>query len=500
MDLPTPPNFGAMASTSNLSVESSEWNCNSNMADNEQGFFTKDLLSNGNSRMALNVAHAIGLPNFSKSFIDQLYSTSNDPSMTDIGVGTPQYPAVFAEYDFALPPLPVKEPVKTHVNRRTNMQKNLTCSKCHDSVGTALIRGNKDSQISVDLVCNNCDLSKPVTSAPSRKRRKTDITKVECEVCKIRLGSGGVKVLEEDLKLEYICCACDITYMFCSECGGGGKQRTGKWRPKELFENGRRTCSLPHIRVGTVPIHYQVINLEDITAPILQGIQDVFFDCYLSLYCLPTLMANPQYATYAHIRREIERLWKTSVLDVISQSPTGDTAKYITLAWIQKRHRNKGSPQKSSPTTKDMLPWLKRLHFDNVVSSDVPESSQSECFIAFNITEWSPSKKSVVVTQVAPRSVFLKTMDGYLELMKTVIDKIKADAASSSQEPPLHIVCWARQDHARLACIPSRLRFSLLSAYLCDHPELNPSLVDRDFLTDSNNSTFAASIQDVFRV
>ncbi|KAJ3106658.1 hypothetical protein HDU97_005810 [Phlyctochytrium planicorne] len=37
---------------------------------------------------------------------------------------------------------------------------------------------------------------------------------------------------------------------FCTKCGGGGQWRTGRWRPKELFDSNRKTCSLPHLRLG----------------------------------------------------------------------------------------------------------------------------------------------------------------------------------------------------------------------------------------------------------
>ncbi|KAJ3177317.1 hypothetical protein HDU87_004569 [Geranomyces variabilis] len=60
-----------------------------------------------------------------------------------------------------------------------------------------------------------------------------------------------------NLDIESVCVPCYAKYGFCSECGGGGTYRTGKYRPRELFQAGRRTCSLSHVRVGrSHPVRY----------------------------------------------------------------------------------------------------------------------------------------------------------------------------------------------------------------------------------------------------
>ncbi|KAJ3037120.1 RNA helicase required for poly(A+) mRNA export [Rhizophlyctis rosea] len=50
----------------------------------------------------------------------------------------------------------------------------------------------------------------------------------------------------------------------CSaESGGGGKYRTGKWRPVGLFLPGRGTCHLPHIRIGSSTLTSKSFTLPD---------------------------------------------------------------------------------------------------------------------------------------------------------------------------------------------------------------------------------------------
>ncbi|KAJ3128623.1 hypothetical protein HK101_005370, partial [Irineochytrium annulatum] len=57
----------------------------------------------------------------------------------------------------------------------------------------------------------------------------------------------------------------------CSSCGGGSTLRTGKWRPKQMFEAGRKTCSLSHVRVGN-PSGFRVITYRiPVKWPALDG-------------------------------------------------------------------------------------------------------------------------------------------------------------------------------------------------------------------------------------
>jgi hypothetical protein len=336
-------------------------------------------------------------------------------------------------------------------------------------------------------------------SEKKRKRRETKI--VDCEVCHSTIGNGGIKSADSDLKVEFVCTGCGEKYMFCSECGGGGKQRTGKWRPKELFEQGRRTCSLPHIRVGSAEIHYKVVPVEELTSEILQGIQDVFFDCMLSLYCIPNVMTGTYYEKFGTIKREIEQLWLTSVLDVLINNAL-DGRKYVTVAWIHKRHRNKGMGR--SNTSRGIVPWLQKLGLSGIIpppknKGDEESEDTNHCFVAFSIAEWEPLSKTIFMAQMAPRSVFLKTMEGYHDLIKHCVEFIKKDAKSEILPTPEHIWCWVKADHARLQTIPSRLKFVPKGDYLDLHPNLDPSIFERkgyEPLYGEGTDLYAAAVKN----
>lgn len=383
-------------------------------------------------------------------------------------------------------------------NRRRSSQHTICCTQCDTQIGIVFIRGSYNAAIQqpANIVCKECSQPEQVAIEPAhvdddeyveageaKKRKRADEQVVDCEVCRGCIGVGGISseclVDGGEIKSEFVCADCGDKYMFCSECGGGGKQRTGKWRPKELFENGRRTCSLPHIRVGTAEVHYKVIPIKDLTTEILQGIQDVFFDCLISLYCVPNVMMTSKFGTFDAIKAEIEQLWLNSVLDVLTHKVLMGQ-KYITVAWIQKRHRNKGVGKPNA--MKDSVPWLQKLGLSGIISGATRtgnEDEDNQCFVAFSIAEWDVASQSIFLAQMAPRSVFLKTMDGYVDLIKNCVAAIHNQANESQIAKPTHIWCWAKPDHARLQSIPIRLKFMPREDYLGINPKLAAESLDR---------------------
>ncbi|KAJ3098216.1 hypothetical protein HDU97_004198 [Phlyctochytrium planicorne] len=125
-----------------------------------------------------------------------------------------------------------------------------------------------------------------------RKRRVKGLRgsqRVYCEACNRRMGfvgsmggagiegssvgasagGGGVGAsgVEGRMNVEPICARCVRGYDLCTQCGGGGTFRTGKWRPRQLFEPGRRTCSLSHDRIGAIS-HFQITSYACPSSPI----------------------------------------------------------------------------------------------------------------------------------------------------------------------------------------------------------------------------------------
>ncbi|KAI8807781.1 hypothetical protein BJ742DRAFT_810760 [Cladochytrium replicatum] len=473
--------------------------------------------------------------------------------------------------------------------RRKTHEEPVHCSSCQERIAVVYLRGTQkafENGYAVDILCEQCVQSGGVTnvmsavsasSSTNTRKRNRETPSVDCEVCKRHLGSGGVRKRpispvanpiplnqtasssqhsassspsnsntlweEPEFGIEFICTSCADKYLFCSECGGGGRNRTGKWRPKELFEKGRKTCSLPHIRIGDATVNYRVLEVpRELTDVVLRGLQDVFFDMALSLYAIPALIELRKYdGQFENVRREIEKQWTETVVDVVhrdnddeGQSSSGGDAtsptttgspsgpgrvygkkKYLTVAWINKIQRNKGKTSRSSmqftpsatpPASAlnaaggvnrgENVPWLVRLALEGtvaprralrdeeVVLTPGEDPVEDRVYVGFCITEWDREHNTLFMIQIAPRSVYLPTMESYGELLRRAVERIQADARHDGLAPLSHIWCWTRTldaEHTRIGSIPERLGFIPRDKYVeNEHPELR-SVSDRAF-------------------
>lgn len=128
-------------------------------------------------------------------------------------------------------------------------------------------------------------LPKPTSKGTFRKRTKrTDGTNlVACDVCLRDIASGAVLSLptssEVSFAVEVVCLSCSTKYRRCSDCGGGGGARlgVGKWRSRELFFEGRKTCRLSHLRLGLLSdMCYDIWRVGDIPR---EELEDVVEKC-----------------------------------------------------------------------------------------------------------------------------------------------------------------------------------------------------------------------------
>ncbi|KAJ3201930.1 hypothetical protein HDU67_000973, partial [Dinochytrium kinnereticum] len=124
----------------------------------------------------------------------------------------------------------------------------------------------------VDVTCLRCfggvsvgaALGGPEERAP-RRRTLGPGRAVMCYACGVQVGFGGVRCavvgegggeeeeggwVETAFGVEVVCADCESHFSFCTNCGGGGTWRSGKWRPKQLFQPAKQNCTLSHTRVG----------------------------------------------------------------------------------------------------------------------------------------------------------------------------------------------------------------------------------------------------------
>ncbi|KAJ3190913.1 hypothetical protein HK101_008260 [Irineochytrium annulatum] len=143
------------------------------------------------------------------------------------------------------------------------------CGVCGAPLGSMHLVGEEDdfaAPFVCDVVCASCGGDGESGGGSKGKKRKRGARKrVECRICLEVQGSGGCRVpagderraagaeawIEPSFKAELFCRSCEEEFRFCSSCGGGSTTRSGKWRPRQLFNASRKTCLLPHSRAGS---------------------------------------------------------------------------------------------------------------------------------------------------------------------------------------------------------------------------------------------------------
>ncbi|GAA5887708.1 hypothetical protein JCM6882_001504 [Rhodosporidiobolus microsporus] len=150
------------------------------------------------------------------------------------------------------------------------------------------------------------DKDKAPTYRKKNKRLDDRSSLTACDVCLRDVAVGGVlpSPVENppagariDFMIEVVCVSCDSKYRRCTDCGGGGGTRagTGKWRCKELFLDGRKTCCLSHQRLGAFPdMNYEVWNIRDIPGDEVDDLSErcerIFRNQMLAGICIPEVL------------------------------------------------------------------------------------------------------------------------------------------------------------------------------------------------------------------
>jgi hypothetical protein len=306
----------------------------------------------------------------------------------------------------------IKQAAEKASNRRQTLSQQLNCQKCSGTLGTLHLRGPAkcfESKISPSFTC---DLCYQVYAFESQKKR-TRTSSTSCEICNSKQVYGSFNNYSEDqlldnITISFTCSKCELLYQFCSECGGGGKLRTGKWRPIGLFEADRKTCNLPHIRIGSVAVNYKIYDIpRQLSDQCIEGIKDVYFDCMISLYAIPSTLETPRFQSSLGKVRDLVQINWHNYLSQPLQNNVGNNNTYLTVASIEKRQRNQGKGIHKKKE-KEEIPWLARLAKDGIVASsaksnqvqtvmamETVESNINHAFVGFSIMEWMKEKGKI---------------------------------------------------------------------------------------------------------
>ncbi|KAJ3030983.1 hypothetical protein HDV00_008606 [Rhizophlyctis rosea] len=246
--------------------------------------------------------------------------------------------------------------------RKKNLEVMGRCIHCGKTLASFFMRGSKavvEAGVIIEVSCIECeggvnpadedDGDVGSGGGGTGKKKRTRLEKIDCEVCKKPIGVGRVRGTDEnadaDFTIEVVCSSCKGRFGFCTECGGGGKYRTGKYRPVELFPKGRKTCLLSHVRVGKSGLEYWCFRSGEVRGEVLPRYGKVFMDAFLSLYATPKVMEEvPAFHTFHNVRKFLREAWHETVEDLL-RPDTADSVFYCAVSWINGPVKVKGKPR-----------------------------------------------------------------------------------------------------------------------------------------------------------
>ncbi|KAJ3102591.1 hypothetical protein HDU96_009580 [Phlyctochytrium bullatum] len=197
-------------------------------------------------------------------------SVSASPSPSP-AVSPPPIPAAAVTSGDDLPPI--------HLSRASHRLR-ARCTLCRTGVCILVLHAMSPPLCIADVRCSACAGSESPRGGARAGRRRRRVRRVDgstalkCDACGVVVGVGGARVAGEaawvdpGCGVEAVCDRCVNEFDFCTQCGGGGNFRTGKWRPRQLFDPPRRNCTLPHLRLGHLGPHHTItFRLPPTSAP-----------------------------------------------------------------------------------------------------------------------------------------------------------------------------------------------------------------------------------------
>ncbi|KAJ3102719.1 hypothetical protein HDU97_000332 [Phlyctochytrium planicorne] len=392
-------------------------------------------------------------------------------------------------------PSPPTRPIQPFTLPQINLSKSSTsrsfeCNRCLELLGMLIYYGSekelKQSTVG-EFLCRNC---KPLLgesfcddddSAPvSRKRRLKKMGKdtiVICHACRRKIATGGVKVAppgavlknampavewEEPLcGIEHLCLDCVRNFDFCSQCSGGNSFRCGKWRPRQLFQHGRKTCNLPHYRnpnakkIRTTIIGCPTERIEDNEGRVV----GTMFDPFPEILCGEDLKALPgtsqeNIETLRAFRNKL--MHRYSFLSLAAWGTAFNMAKYSDLqgTWDQLLKRVDigtayfnnflvGGFPDDVPTEDRMVAHTNSRRYLIVLENDTPPSEKQKGKreepdpMVYLTLEWKIAAKCV---HAHFRFFKYGESDHYKSLVRAAFKRILKDSLCMSCEMPLHLV------------------------------------------------------------
>ncbi|KAJ3007735.1 hypothetical protein HKX48_008958, partial [Thoreauomyces humboldtii] len=269
----------------------------------------------------------------------------------------------------------------------------IRCKSCGTRISTLLTFNTTTSDflskhLALDVVCDAChQLSKTGSGALKRSARPD----LPCHLCTRIIGNGGMVLKERAVKgggnggeasqketvdgdgkgggdgdgedkeaveklvfdpfgylkassahpLEWVCSACACDFQLCTACGGGGRYRSGKWRPKAMFPDGRKSCSLSHVRFKKEAefTTYDLSTNEHLVDDTLTECARIHREFWFSQLMTPKVLSGKVVAGMAVIEKVIAEWWEGIERALSRPLPEG-RMRFLAIAWRMEAKRN----------------------------------------------------------------------------------------------------------------------------------------------------------------
>ncbi|GAA6014345.1 hypothetical protein JCM10207_005426 [Rhodosporidiobolus poonsookiae] len=187
---------------------------------------------------------------------------------------------------------------------------------------------------------------------------------LKCDVCSRSCGIASLSPSAEVIAarsptappkpppftVEVICARCDALFKCCSDCGGGGGRLTpGRWRCRELFPDGRKTCKLSHARNPALgEVTCEVLPLlpavpSDI-AELAARCRSIYFNARLGMIARPDflLKGDGLASTFAQAERVSIDHWALLEKLLLDEQPDEQSGirHYLSLLFSKPRRRH----------------------------------------------------------------------------------------------------------------------------------------------------------------
>ncbi|KAI8813743.1 hypothetical protein BJ742DRAFT_377451 [Cladochytrium replicatum] len=363
------------------------------------------------------------------------------------------------------------------------------CRHCNKFLAQMILRGKDESlahgytfDVRCGVPCGEDNLDDETSrregkaAANIRKRkRKREGDAIGCEVCRRKVANGEVTIsvtekrkkgeveipelvsvpyAQAGVTLEVICASCHAKYAFCTECGGGGKYRTGKFRPSEMFLPGRRTCTLSHVRIGDTALEHRVWDVDTrgtapdthIDASMITDIKSVYEDGVLSLYAIPKVMEEyERFSTYANLSLAVSTAWERCRTEL--NTPVSDTSlvSHITMSWMPK------VPRKKNKRANNVL------HPQNVdVHGAVPAD---HILYGFLLTRWDVPRGAIEVVQFSARMMAMQSVNVIRDMLRRVLQSNIERSEHERKPKPRLVYLHSRKDNTRVQAFFEKMGF-----------------------------------------